>query len=158
MVNNPSITPASSLLSIKDIWQKLATLYDLDGLDELEDSSSFMAEEEKLSEESSSVPYFGSLGGELGDGSYLQDFYLPWDDFSNLIIERAVSNESESSDENEGQRSENENASSEEVHRNSSKKRRRSQSSESQPHVSEASEIENDGMHFLFELISEVIF
>lgn len=107
MVNNPNITPPESMLSMKDIWSKLALLYDLDGLDELEDSSSFMAEEERLAKKEqnekkkSVVPLHWTLGGKLGDGTYLQEFSLPWDaDIEKYILEHAKSSE-KSEDEDE---------------------------------------------------------
>jgi hypothetical protein len=93
MVNNSNIQ-SSSPLTIQDIWNKLSTLYNLEGLDELEDSSSFMAEEENAKE----PLYFGSLGGSLAkDGTYLRDFGLPWGEFGSLIEKKAAVGESRES-------------------------------------------------------------
>jgi len=93
MVNNSNIQ-SSSPLTMHDIWNKLSTLYNLEGLDELEDSSSFMAEEENAKE----PLYFGSLGGSLAkDGTYLRDFGLPWGEFGSLIEEKAVAGDSRES-------------------------------------------------------------
>lgn len=93
MVNNSNIQ-SSSPLTIQDIWNKLSTLYNLEGLDELEDSSSFMAEEENGKE----PLYYGSLGGSLSkDGTYLRDFGLPWGEFGSIIEEKAVTGDSRES-------------------------------------------------------------
>lgn len=148
-VNNPSITSSVSPITMDDIWEKLSTLYDLEELDDLEDSSEFMAEEERLSENRLAVPYHGSLGGLLGDGTYLQDFYLPWDDFAPYIIEQALPQPGEISDESDYQDSDEESHIDQNFsNSNSFKKRGRSQSTESQPHTSEISEIENEGIVF----------
>ena len=92
MVNNLNVTPNSGEgpLSTAEIWEKLGTLYNLEGLDELEDSSSFMASEEQLVENSPEPPYHGSLGGQLGDGTFLRDFILPWDEYGSLIESQAL--------------------------------------------------------------------
>lgn len=92
MVNNSNITPTTSdgPLSTTEIWDKLETLYNLEGLDELEDSSSFMASEEQLSEMSPEPPYHGSLGGRLGDGTFLREFMLPWEDYGSMIESQAL--------------------------------------------------------------------
>lgn len=146
MVNNPSVTSSASPLSMEDIWQKLSTLYDLGGLDDLEDSSEFMADEERLSEDTSAVPYSGSLGGQLGDGTYLQEFYLPWNEFATYIVQQAALPHGTASEESENQESEDEHLSDENsAAQGVSRKRRRSQSADSQPHASEISEVENEG-------------
>lgn len=107
MVNNSNIN-SSSPLTTRDIWEKLRTLYNLEGLDELEDQSIFLAEEE-----SAKPPkYFGSLGGKLStDGTYIKDFELDWDEFGVLIQERALAEEEEASDNDGEEEEENTNAS-----------------------------------------------
>lgn len=91
MVNNANVTPTSpdGPLSMAEIWRKLGTLYNLEGLDELEDSSSFMASEEDLSEKTPDPPGFEALGGMLGDGTFLRDFSLPWTEYGALIENQA---------------------------------------------------------------------
>lgn len=157
MVNNPNITPTSTPITTKDIWEKLESLYDLTGLDELEDSSEFMADEEKLQENSKSVPYYGSLGGIVGDGTYLQEFYLPWGDYSALIIDQALPKDGQLSDDSDDQVSDDDLQSDDNsTYSNVSKKRGRSQSIDSQNQDSELSEVENEGK--LIQLIIGPIF
>lgn len=96
MVNNSNIASESDgPVSMPEIWEKLKTLYNLEGLDELEDSSSYMASEEQLEEEFEGLENEdkllrgNSLGVSVGDGSYLQDFYLPYKDYGDLIEQQA---------------------------------------------------------------------
>lgn len=97
MVNNSNVTSdTDGPVSMPEIWEKLATLYNLDGLDELEDTSSFIASEELLEEElenENEKPPGNLLGPRVGDGSYLQDFYLPWKDYGDLIENQALAPE-----------------------------------------------------------------
>lgn len=150
MVNNPAITASSDTITIQDIWEKLYSLYDIDGLDELEDSNEFMVEEERLADDPSAVPYHGSLGGTLGDGSYLREFYLPWESYSDLILKQAIATDSQLSDLSDSVDSDDDQSDLNSNYSNYSKKRGRSQSLDSQA-ASETSEIENGGM-YLFSL------
>lgn len=145
MLNNPAITPSTDPITIEDIWEKLSSLYDLDGLDELEDSSEFMAEEERLAEDPSAVPYHGSLGGMLGDGEYLQEFYLPWNDFSSLIAKQAIPTDENISDSSDDSDIDDDDSDLDSTSSNSSRKRDRSDSIDSLPN-SDLSESENEGM------------
>lgn len=135
MVNNSNVMPASGEgpLSTAEIWEKLETLYNLEGLDELEDSSSFMASEELLEETSPEPPYYGSLGGRLGDGTFLRDFILPWEEYGPLIENQALET-SESRATSPGYESESANA---------SRKRSRSQSIDSR-HTDESDDEGNE--------------
>ncbi|KAK9360948.1 chromatin modification-related protein EAF7-domain-containing protein [Lipomyces starkeyi] len=110
MVNNANIQ--GPYLTMKCIWDKLATLYNLEGFDELEDGT-----EESASQSSEDIPSSpptrvtrhqkAELDAVLKEGreadpissilpsEMREEFSLPWDVYGDLMLERARANDSQ---------------------------------------------------------------